>query len=202
MNDLETIAPTDPAPIEDIIARGIETIVRGGLTVPEFREKLVALECDMSRLPGAKIGDDVAPLEHSFGDGLYRRTIHMPKGMWLTSKIHKMKHFFFITKGACIVWDEKGSQLIEAPYEGITLPGTKRLLYILQDCTWTTCHNLGKLKVKIEKDALQFLAKACEGDARRALSALDWERFPAPRMKKELFILPLRLPRNRSRKSP
>lgn len=155
MNDLETIAPTDPAQIEDIIARGIETIVRGGLTVPEFREKLVALECDMSRLPGAKIGDDVAPLEHSFGDGLYRRTIHMPKGMWLTSKIHKMKHFFFITKGACIVWDEKGSQLIEAPYEGITLPGTKRLLYILQDCTWTTCHKTDKVDLKeIEREII------------------------------------------------
>jgi hypothetical protein len=142
-------------PIPNGIRNEIAVITSGPLTVPEFRDKIVALESAMERIAGAVKGDDAAPLEHSFGDGLYRRTIHMPRGMWITSKIHKMKHFFYITQGSCMVWDEKGGKLLKAPYEGVTLAGTKRLLYILEDCTWTTVHKTDSIDLaEIEREII------------------------------------------------
>ncbi len=42
---------------------------------------------------------------------------------------------------------------------------------------------LGNFKVKLEKNALNFLAKSCEGDARRALSALELGVLTTPSAK-------------------
>jgi putative ATPase len=42
---------------------------------------------------------------------------------------------------------------------------------------------LGNLKIKIEKKALTFLAKICEGDARRALNALEVGALTTPKSK-------------------
>jgi putative ATPase len=42
---------------------------------------------------------------------------------------------------------------------------------------------LGGLKIKIDKNALNFLAKSCEGDARRALNALEVGALTTPKAK-------------------
>lgn len=81
------------------------------------------------------------PLIHRFTDGLYTREIFMPKGSFITSKIHKTQHQFCVLKGAVSVWiDEGEEQYIEAPYVGITEPGTRRVLYVWEDCIWITSH--------------------------------------------------------------
>jgi hypothetical protein len=130
------------------IRKEVVAIAKGNLSIPEFREKILLLEGVMEKIVGAVKGDDCAPLDHSFGDSLYRRTIHMPAGLWLTSKIHKTKHFFNVTKGSCMVWDERGGTIIKAPHEGITLAGTKRLLFIIEDCDWQTIHHTDKTDLK------------------------------------------------------
>lgn len=81
------------------------------------------------------------PLVHRFTEGLYVREIFMPAGSLITSKIHKTQHQFFILKGAVSVWTNEGEEVyLEAPYIGITEPGTRRLLYIWEDCIWATSH--------------------------------------------------------------
>jgi hypothetical protein len=81
------------------------------------------------------------PLTHRFTNGLYVREIFMPAGSLITSKIHKTQHQFFILKGAVSVWIDEGEELyFEAPYIGITEPGTRRVLYIWEDCVWATAH--------------------------------------------------------------
>lgn len=81
------------------------------------------------------------PLNHSFGDQLYLREIFMPKDSKITSRIHKKRHPFFVMKGKVRVWvDGRGWQLIEAPYFGWTEPGTRRVLDVLEDTFWITCH--------------------------------------------------------------
>lgn len=47
------------------------------------------------------------------------------------------------------------------------------IVRILQAALVDKTRGLGKLNIKIDKKALQFLAATCEGDARRALSALE-----------------------------
>ena len=81
------------------------------------------------------------PLVHRFTDGIYVREIFMPKGTLLTSKIHKTRHQFMVLKGEVSVLDEQGNEVrITAPHIGITEIGTRRVLYIHEDCIWATVH--------------------------------------------------------------
>lgn len=105
------------------------------------RERIVAFEEAISKMPGARKGDNpLCPLSHSFGDGIYVRQIKMPAGMVIVSKIHKKEHPFFVMKGRCLVVTENGPEIIQAPYWGMTKAGTKRALLILEDTEWITCH--------------------------------------------------------------
>ena len=84
---------------------------------------------------------------HRFTDGMYIREIFMPAGSLITSKVHKTEHPYIVSYGKVAVsidgddWDE-----ITAPYTGITKPGTRRVLYILEDCIWTTFHRVDNMK--------------------------------------------------------
>lgn len=80
------------------------------------------------------------PVTHRFTDGMYVREIFMPAGAFITSKIHKTQHQFFILKGKATVWIDGVEETIEAPYIGITEPGTRRVLLVLEDCIWATSH--------------------------------------------------------------
>ena len=69
----------------------------------------------------------------------------MPKGTLIISKIHKTEHPFVIVKGKVSVWVEGiGTVTYTAPYVGITKPGTRRVLYIHEDCSWLTFHATDK----------------------------------------------------------
>lgn len=82
------------------------------------------------------------PLKHDFGSYLYIRKIIMPAGSKVTSKIHKHRHPFFMLLGKARVWlDGVGWQTIEAPYDGMTEPGTRRVLDIIEDTLWITVHH-------------------------------------------------------------
>ncbi len=87
------------------------------------------------------------PVKHMFTNGMYIREIFMPAGSLITSKIHKTEHPYTVSYGVVAVsvdggdWDE-----ITAPYTGITKPGTRRLLYVIEDCIWTTYHPLDDMK--------------------------------------------------------
>ncbi len=81
------------------------------------------------------------PVRHIFTPGLYTREITMPAGVTLTSKIHKTEHPYVVSKGMVKVWtEEEGTVLIEAPFTGITKPGTRRVLTTLTETIWTTFH--------------------------------------------------------------
>lgn len=82
-------------------------------------------------------------VSHVFTPGLYVRTILMPAGSLLTSRIHKTQHPFVVLAGCAEVYIPGiGIQMIEAPYFGVTEPGTRRLLCIHDDCVWATFHPL------------------------------------------------------------
>ena len=89
------------------------------------------------------------PVQHFFTPGLYTRQILIPRGTFLTSKIHKTQHPFIISVGKITVFTEtEGEQLLEAPYMGITQPHTRRVLYAHEDTVWTTFHATDKTTVE------------------------------------------------------
>lgn len=103
------------------------------------RDQIKALKECMLALPE----DQKLPFDnrHDFCHGIYARTIFMKADTVVISKIHKTQHFFVVVKGSCTVIDSHGNKVfIEAPYLGVTMPGTERALHIHEDCIWTTFH--------------------------------------------------------------
>lgn len=100
------------------------------------------------------------PVKHTFADGMYIREIFMPSGTLITSLVHKTKHPYFVLKGKVSVYSENfGEQTIEAPFNGMTTPNTRRVLYIHQDCVWITCHSTS---IKPEGDSEEDIQKAVD----------------------------------------
>jgi hypothetical protein len=96
------------------------------------------------------------PLTHIFTPYLYTRQIFMPAGTLIVSKIHKFQHPFIISKGIARVKINDGEwERLEAPYTGITEPGTRRVLYIEEDCIWTTFHVTDLYPGSESKEAIQ-----------------------------------------------
>lgn len=130
------------------------------LPVAIARERIQALEEAMQILPPEGSGGAVEQATfinaHNFCPGVYARTIFMHAGAVLTSRIHKTQHFFLVSKGRCTVVDSHGNELhIEAPYMGVTMPGTKRALRIYEDTIWTTFHATDLTDVEaIEREIL------------------------------------------------
>ena len=98
----------------------------------------------LCNLDGALIGDspeylEVCPLKHSFVDGAYVREIFMPAGMFFVTKIHKKTHPYFVLKGKVSVLIDE-TEVIEAPFSGITQAGTQRIIYTHEDTVWITVH--------------------------------------------------------------
>jgi hypothetical protein len=125
----------------------------------EWRDIIVGVEGRMKSFPNSIEGPEKADkvghglLKHAFVDGAYVRQIIMPKGILLTSQIHKYEHPYFIMKGECTVVTEEGEIRIKAPFWGITKPGTKRLLYIHEEVIWVTVHVTDKKDLKdIQKE--------------------------------------------------
>jgi len=113
-----------------------QEIARRELTPERFDDLELAIV--YSEMPAVEL-----PLVHRFTPGLYAREIFMPAGTLVTSKIHKTEHPYVVTKGRVSVYiPGVGIQHISAPHVGITKPGTRRLLYIHEDCTWITFHPL------------------------------------------------------------
>jgi len=124
------------------------------------RSKMSLFESVMLKTEGVLVGKEsegVCPVEHTFTEGLYTRKIFMPKGMVLTSKIHKICHPYFILEGDVDVITEEGMVNIKAPYFGITQAGTKRAIKVNEDCVWVTCHVTNE--TDLEKIEAQIIAK-------------------------------------------
>lgn len=101
-----------------------------------------------------------APLKHEFTDGMYTRTIKMPAQSRFTSVIHKFTHPFFVLTGKVAVFSENdGAQLIVAPYRGITKPGTRRVLHVIEETVWSTVH---RTDIVPEDDSDEAIEKAAD----------------------------------------
>ena len=126
----------------------------------EYRKKIVSFENVLRKIPGFVSGkdlDEMCPLKHEYADGCYIRTIFMPTGTLITSKIHKVCHPYFVMTGRVKVITEEGSVEITAPYNGITPAGTKRAIHVLEDCLWSTVHVTNE--TDLEKIEEQVIAK-------------------------------------------
>lgn len=81
------------------------------------------------------------PLDMQFYPGLLIRERFVPSGTIFTTYTWKTTHPFRCIQGKLLIWEEdKGWILFEAPCKGLTLAGTKRVIYVIEDVIWETLH--------------------------------------------------------------
>ena len=129
----------------------LEHIERFRELIMDFEDKLLDLPDSYGdpKKPGQdEVANTINPLKHTFADGLYIREIFMPKGQIISTGIHKKEHPYFVLKGDISVLTDEGIKRIKAPYNGITKPGTKRLIYMHEDSVWIIVHATDKSTVE------------------------------------------------------
>ncbi len=95
------------------------------------------------------------PVEHYQIEGVYVRSLFIPKDMVLTGAIHNKEHISILAQGTICVHD--GEKMIEltAPHVCIDKAGTKRLGYALTDCTFINVIRTDKTDIAdIEEEAV------------------------------------------------
>lgn len=118
---------------------------------PNYHDSIDAVEAEMYQ-----IGAHEFEMEDFFCGGMYVRTIYIPEGSYLTSKIHRFEHTYFIASGSITIFTEDGGEeTLEAPYLGITLAGTRRFAKANTNVIWTTTHRVeGKTREEVEKEII------------------------------------------------
>ena len=108
------------------------------------------------------------PLMHTFFPGIYIRQMSAQAGSFITSAIHKTTHPFFVMEGKLNVFGSRaGAQILEAPYMGMTIAGTRRIAYVQKDCFWVTIHQLNYITGKEndwDEERKETLLKRIEAD--------------------------------------
>lgn len=106
------------------------------------------------------------PLQHSFIDGVYVRTIFIPAGTMLVGKIHKHSHANILSQGeVLVITEEGGREHLKGPLTMVSPAGCKRAVKALTDTTWTTIHRTDE--TDLEKIEDWVIAKTYE----------DYEQF-------------------------
>ncbi len=89
----------------------------------------------LSELPPVRIAT-----AHQFADGMYARTILIPKNLILVGAVHKREHFFIVIRGDIILVTAEGGVRITKPTVLVSKPGTKRAGWAQEDTIVMTVH--------------------------------------------------------------
>lgn len=117
----------------------------------DFRKKVSELEGTLMQSGVCDTGKSLNktnPVKHTFADGCYIRQIFNPANEIIITKVHKKEHPFFLMKGKMSILTEEGIEHLKAPYQGITKPGTKRVIYTHEECVFITVHATDKVTVE------------------------------------------------------
>lgn len=109
----------------------------------ELRDRIFAFQdAFLAAIERGEVEEKVhtLPLEHSFIDGAYARTMTIPAGMVIIGKIHRFACFNAITQGRMSVLSEYGMKEVCAPAFFSSPAGIKRVGYAHETTVWTTIH--------------------------------------------------------------
>lgn len=101
----------------------------------QINQTITALALAMEKLPQCE-----AHLGHLFCEGLYGRKWSCSAGNFIVTEIWKVQNFSSLIKGKIVIASENGFETMEAGSFFVTQPGTQRVIFILEDATFTTVH--------------------------------------------------------------
>jgi|TARA_R100001480_G_scaffold129836_1_gene127365 hypothetical protein len=98
----------------------------------------------------------IAPIKHSFADGIYIRQMDMVKNSVVVGAIHKHLHVWFLLTGHVTIATEDKTENYIAPCYVVSTPGVKRVILANEDSIFVNIHknpsntkNLDKLEKEI-----------------------------------------------------
>lgn len=114
-------------------------------------------------------------LVHRFTPGMYIRTLIMPAGSIVTSKIHLTEHPWVLTKGRLVIYNELDGTRTEivAPAMGVTKAGTRRVAEIIEESHWTTFHATDETDPEVIEDQICLKHDAHLGGVKPVQRALE-----------------------------
>jgi quercetin dioxygenase-like cupin family protein len=82
----------------------------------------------------------IAPIKHSFADGVYIRQMDMMKDSIVVGAIHKHLHVWFLLTGHVTVTTEDTTEDYVAPCYMVSTPGVKRVILANEDSIFVNIH--------------------------------------------------------------
>ena len=82
----------------------------------------------------------IAPIKHSFADGVYIRQMDMQKDSVVVGAIHKHLHVWFLLTGDITVATENTTEDYIAPCYVVSTPGVKRVILANEDSIFVNIH--------------------------------------------------------------
>ena len=114
------------------------------------RKKILKLESDLIKIAdGVSVEGDgkhiltegkIAPIKHSFADGVYVRQMDMKQGSAVVGAIHKHLHVWFLLTGDITVATENTTEDYIAPCYVVSTPGVKRVILANEDSIFVNIH--------------------------------------------------------------
>ena len=104
------------------------------------------------------------PLKHTFSEGVYVREITMPANTYILGHEHTTTHLNIISKGSCVLADMETGEMIDivAPYTFESKAGVQKLLYIVEECVWSTVHVTNETDITKLEEILIKPSKFCK----------------------------------------
>ena len=91
------------------------------------------------------------PLKHTFADGVYVRQMDMKAESLVVGAIHNHLHVWFLLTGHLAVSTEDAIEEFVAPCYVVASPGSKRVIYAMEDSIFVNIHKNPKNIKDIEK---------------------------------------------------
>ena len=82
----------------------------------------------------------IAPIKHSFADGIYIRQMDMVENSVVVGAIHKHLHVWFLLTGHITVATEDTTEDYIAPCYTVSTPGVKRVILANEDSIFVNVH--------------------------------------------------------------
>ena len=86
------------------------------------------------------VHSDNFPLKHTFADGIYIRQMDMNAGSMVVGAIHNHLHAWFLLTGRLAVITEDSIEEFIAPSYILATPGSKRVIYAMEDSIFVNIH--------------------------------------------------------------
>ncbi len=80
------------------------------------------------------------PLKHTFADGVYIRQMDMKSDSMVVGAIHNHLHVWFLLTGHLVVITEDTTEEFISPCYVLATPGSKRVIYALEDSIFVNIH--------------------------------------------------------------